>query len=56
MAVKSESRLKPRKIVGLSLSPELAAEVKMEAARRQISVRKLFEEMWVLYKNKKPTT
>lgn len=56
MATKSAPHLKPRKIVGVSLSPELAAEVKMEAARRQISLRKLFEEIWAQYKNKKQTT
>jgi hypothetical protein len=36
--------------VGFSLSPKLATEVKMEAARRGLSLRKLFEEMWPLYK------
>lgn len=39
-----------RQIVGFSLSPKLATEVKMEAARRGLSLRKLFEEMWPLYK------
>lgn len=47
-------RAKPRQIVGFSLPPELAAEVKMEAARRNISLRKLFAEMWALYKSRKP--
>lgn len=49
-----KSNSQPRKIVGLSLSPEIAAELKMEAARRGISLRKLFLEMWTLYK-KTPT-
>ncbi len=46
----SVSNAAPRQIVGLSLSPEIAAEVKMEAARRGISLRRLFLEMWELYK------
>jgi hypothetical protein len=45
---------RPRRIVGFSLSPELASEVKMEAARRHISLRELLIEMWQLYKSKKP--
>lgn len=44
----------PRQIVGFSLPPGLAAEVKVEAARRNISLRKLFTELWALYKNTKP--
>ena len=39
-----------RKIIGFSMSPSLAVEVKGEAAKRGLSLRKLFEEMWVLYK------
>jgi hypothetical protein len=42
-----------RRIVGFSLPPALAAEVKMEAARRGVSLRSLFAEMWALYKNTK---
>lgn len=38
-----------RRIIGLSLSPQLAGEVKAEAARRGISMRKLFEELWTKY-------
>ena len=38
-----------RKIIGISLSPELASKVKAEAGRRQISLRRLFEELWELY-------
>jgi len=41
-----------RQIVGLSLSPEVAAELKMEAARRGLSIRDLFLEMWTEYKKK----
>jgi hypothetical protein len=42
-----------RQIVGFSLPPALAAEVKMEAARRHISLKDLFAEMWALYNNTK---
>lgn len=41
---------KERQIVGFSITPVLAREVKQEAARRGMSLRKLFEEMWGLYK------
>jgi len=34
-----------RQIVGFSLPPDLAAEVKDEAAQRNLSLRKLFGEM-----------
>jgi hypothetical protein len=44
---------KPRKIVGFSLSPSLADEVKTEAARRQIALKDLFAEIWTLYKSTK---
>jgi hypothetical protein len=42
-----------RQIVGFSLSPARAAEVKVEAAQRRIPLRTLFEEMWELYKKHK---
>lgn len=49
---------KPRRIVGFSLSPDLASKVKAEAGRRQIRLKILFEEMWALYEkhllNKRP--
>jgi hypothetical protein len=38
--------LQSRQIVGVSLSPELAAKVKVEAARRRIPLKKLFEGVW----------
>ena len=44
---------KTRQIVGFSLPPDLAAEVKVEAAKRNLSLRKLFGEMWSLYKTEK---
>lgn len=40
-----------RQIVGFSIAPELAAKVKLEAARRQLTLRKLLEEMWSLYQD-----
>jgi len=43
----------PRRIVGFSMSPKLAVDVKAEAAKRGITLRKLFEEMWELYKKSK---
>jgi hypothetical protein len=43
------SSSKPRKIIGISLSPALASKVKAEAGRRQIRLKPLFEEMWELY-------
>lgn len=42
-----------RQIVGFSLPPELATAVKDEAARRKVSLRKLFEEMWEGYTAKR---
>jgi hypothetical protein len=42
-----------RRIVGFSLPPALATEVKVEAAKRNLTLRKLFDEMWALYKTKK---
>ena len=41
-----------RKIVGISLSPEMARAFKEEAARREISLKKLFVEMWELYQRR----
>ena len=43
---------KNRQIVGFSLSPELAREVKLEAAKKNVSLKQLFEEMWALYQRK----
>lgn len=51
----AETHKTPRKIIGVSMSPSLAVEVKEEAAKRGLSLRKLFEEMWALYKEKKKT-
>ena len=41
-----------RQIVGLSLPPDLAREVKQEAARRGLRLKDLFLEIWQLYKTK----
>jgi hypothetical protein len=49
----SRQKLRPRQIIGFSLPPDLAVEVKTEAARRNIRLRELFGEMWELYKKKK---
>lgn len=51
----SRRELRPRQIIGISLPPDIAADVKMEAARRNVSLRQLFQEMWTLYMNKKPS-
>ena len=40
---------KDRKILGISMSPTMAGDIKAEAARRNISLRKLFEELWSMY-------
>ncbi len=45
--------LQPRKIIGLSLPPHVAAAVKLEAARRNITLRDLFMELWALHRNRK---
>lgn len=51
MAQSTESK-RDRQIVGFSLSPEMASAVKQEAARRKLTLRKLFEEMWQEYSRK----
>jgi hypothetical protein len=43
----------PRQILGFSLAPEMAGKVKVEAAQRNLSLRKLFEEMWELYQKQR---
>ncbi len=48
---KLRSRSDGRQIIGFSLSRELAADVKLEAARRKVPLKTLFVEMWALYKN-----
>lgn len=48
-----ESTKGNRQIVGLSLSPELARDLKVEAAERKMSLRKLFEEMWADYQERR---
>ena len=51
VAAKAPQR-KSRSIIGISLSPALASKVKAEAGRRQIRLKQLFEEMWVLYEKR----
>jgi hypothetical protein len=53
MVERTPDRRKTRQIVGFSLSPDLAAEVKEEAARRKLSLQELLVEMWALYKAKR---
>lgn len=50
----SKTQTAARQIVGFSLPPELAVEVKIEAARRNLTLRQLFIELWTLYKSNKP--
>ena len=50
-AASARKGLRPRKILGISLPASLAAEVKAEAAQRQISLKALFMEMWALYRS-----
>lgn len=50
----ANSRPTPRKILGVSLSPAIAGAVKQEAARRGITVKSLFMEMWEEYLAKRP--
>ena len=53
MSTSSQSRKSAvRRIIGLSLPPDLAHEVKQEAARRELSLKDLFLEIWQLYKTK----
>lgn len=40
-------------ILGMRMSPERVAEVKAEAARRHLTVSKLFDEIWALYLEKR---
>ena len=53
MTSRLTTRQDNRQIVGFSLSPEMARDVKTEAARRGVSLRKLFEEMWGDYNSRR---
>jgi len=46
--------MKARKIVGISLSPEVAIAFKGEAERRGITAKHLFEELWAHYSPPRP--
>lgn len=37
------------------MTPERLVEVKTEAARRQVTVSQLFDELWALYQGKRET-
>ena len=41
---------RPRQIVGISLDPEMAREVKAYAGQNGLSLKALFEDMWQIYK------
>jgi hypothetical protein len=43
-----------RRIIGFSLPVKVASDVKAEAARRKITLRELFLEMWSRYQEKSP--
>jgi hypothetical protein len=49
-----DAHLAPRQIVGISLAPEMASEVKAYAGKHGLSLRKLFEDMWRIYKKQNP--
>jgi hypothetical protein len=51
--MKNRRLAKPRQIIGFSLDPELASEVKAEADRRGLPLKVLFRELWALYKKQK---
>lgn len=42
-------------VVSLRLDPALAADFRMEAARRGLRLNRLFAEMWSLYKSGGPS-
>lgn len=49
MSKPTDTKPRARRILGFSLSPKMAGEVKAEAGRRGITLRKLFEELWEFY-------
>jgi hypothetical protein len=55
MAAKAtkSGHVRSRQIVGFSLTPEFASEVKAEAAKRNLSLQELLREMWLLYTAKR---
>ena len=52
----SPPKSRDRQIVGFSLAPELARKVKSEAGRRNLTLKKLFEEIWDLYEKQPAKT
>lgn len=51
MSTQTNPEKAKRRIVGFSLAPDMAKDVKSEAARRGVSLRALFEELWAGYKS-----
>lgn len=49
---KTRPTVRDRQIVGFSLAPATAVSIKAEAARRKLTLRALFEEMWADYSAK----
>jgi hypothetical protein len=49
---KSTPHTKPRQIIGISLDPPTAREVKAYAGKHGLSLKKPFEEMWQSYKKR----
>jgi hypothetical protein len=47
----AKPRTAGRQFVGFSLPPAVAAEVQIEAARRNLALKDLFGETWAFYKN-----
>ena len=45
---------KKRQIVGISLDLDTAAELKAEAERRGVTIKRLFMEAWALYQKSPP--
>lgn len=48
--LRRDTHKRPRQIVGFSLDPDMARDVKADAARKGLSLKKLFEEIWQNYK------
>lgn len=48
-------RVRRTNILGVRMSPEREAEIKAEAARRGLTIAKLFDEIWDTYLKKHKT-
>lgn len=49
----ADDRSARRQILGFSLDPGMARDVKTLAAQNGVSLKKLFEDMWAVYKKQK---